>query len=111
MMNNEKNKRSDDILGSLDGSQKATAPAFFYTRLKARMEKELNKGQSRSWALRPAYALAALAMLVIINTAVVLQKDKTENVNVTTADTETVQSAAEYYSLNDNTIYDINPEK
>jgi len=109
-MNNERNKKIEEILSSLNGNQRAPAPAFFYTRLKARMEKELNKGRNPIWILRPAYALAALAMLLIINAAVILQKDETD-VNTNTADNETVQSAAEYYSMNDNTIYDLNPEK
>ena len=39
-MNNEQNKKVEDILSSLDGVQKAVAPDFFYTRLKARMEKQ-----------------------------------------------------------------------
>lgn len=109
-MNNERNKKIEEILSSLDANQRAPAPDFFYTRLKARMEKMQEKGVGRSWVLRPAYALAALAMLLIVNAVVILQKDETD-VNNTTADNETVQSAAEYYSMNDNTIYDLNPEK
>jgi hypothetical protein len=107
-MDNKRNNKIEDILSSLDANQRASAPDFFYTRLKARMEKELNKGR-QAWILRHAYALAALAMLLIVNAVVILQKDETD-VN-TTADNETVQSAAEYYSMNDNTIYDLNPEK
>jgi len=116
-MNNEKYRKIEEILNSLDGSQRATPPDFFYTRLKARMlarqsggERELQKKTKGSWILRPAYAMIALILVLTINAAVILQKDET-NVNNTTSDNETVQSAAEYYSMNDNTIYDLNPEQ
>ena len=108
-MDNQKNRMTEDILGSLDGSQRALAPEFFYTRLKGRMQREFHK-DVRSGILRPAYILAGLALLLIVNTFVILQKNE-ENVNSTAADNETVQTAAEYYSLNDNTIYDITQEK
>ena len=109
-MENKRNKKIGDILSSLDATQRAVAPDFFYTRLKARMEGQHEKENTKKWLLRPAYALAALAMLLIINTVVILQKDEAD-LNNATADNETIQSAAEYYSLNDNTIYDLNPEK
>ena len=105
-MDNQKNRNAEDILGSLDGSQRASAPDFFYTRLKARMEKEVYKEGRKSWILRPAYALAGLALLLVVNAIVILQKDEM-GANNSTVDTETAQSAAEYYSLNDNTIYDL----
>ena len=38
-MSMEKTKQIDEILSGLDGVQRASAPEFFYTRLKARMEK------------------------------------------------------------------------
>ena len=109
-MNNNSQIESDKVLNSLDNCKRATVPDFFYTRLKARMERDVNKGENRSWILRPAYALGGLAFLLVINTIVILQKDETE-INDATADTETVQSAAEYYSLNDNNVYEIMQEK
>ena len=109
-MNNEKNKKIEEILSSLDDSERASAPDFFYTRLKARMERMQENGVSKSWMLRPAYALAALILLLVLNAAIILQgEEKTDN---TIADPETEQSIAAEYSLNDNTIiYDINTDK
>ena len=107
-MNNQKNRNLEDILNSLDGSQRASAPDFFSTRLKARMEKGLNKDGQRSWVLRPVYALAGFALLLIVNAVVILQKD---NVNSeSNMDTVSAQTIAAEYVLNDNSIYDLTQE-
>jgi len=108
-MNNDKNRNFEDLLGSLDHSQRAEAPAFFYTRLKARMERELLKNAKSSLILRPVYALSALALLLLLNAVVILQKDEV-NAN-TVNENENVQSIAAEYSLNDNTIYDLTLDK
>lgn len=108
-MNNNRNKKIEEILSSLDGSQKATVPDFFYTRLKARMEKGLESSVKKSWVLRPAFALTVLAAVVLINTAVILRGDASKT--TTTNDSETLQSLAAEYSLNDNSyVYDLNQD-
>lgn len=110
-MNNKRNSKIDEILGSLDNAQRAAAPDFFYTRLKARMEKGFEPATPRSWIVRPAYALVALVLVLLINTAVILQSNTTTD-NNPTADTETLQSIAAEYSLTDNnTLYDLNQDK
>ena len=108
-MNKQKNRNIEDILNSLDGSQRASAPDFFYTRLKARMEKGLNKDGQRSWVLRPVYALAGFALLLIVNAVVILQKDNV-NTESNNMDTVSAQTIAAEYVLNDNSIYDLTQE-
>ena len=109
IMNNEKDKKIEAILGSLDNSQRASAPDFFYTRLKARMEKGLDKSPVRGWYLRPAYALAVLVVVLLVNAFVIFEKS---NTNPPTADNESVQSIAAEYSLTDNgAIYESNQER
>ncbi len=108
MNNNNRNNKIENILGSLDGSPKATAPDFFYTRLKARMEKGLEPAVKKSWVLRPAFALTVLAAVVLINAAVILRGNASKD---TTTDSETLQSLAAEYSLNDNSyVYDLNQD-
>jgi hypothetical protein len=110
-MNNEINKKIEQILNSLDANQRAVAPDFFYTRLKARMQREQEKRSNKVGALRPAYALAALVLVLIINATVILKGEQTTDSNNNT-DTETVQSIAAEYSLNDNNVmYDLALEK
>ena len=110
-MNNEQNKKLEDILGSLEGFQKAVAPDFFYTRLKARMEKGYEPVAQKSWVLRPAYAMAALIVVVLVNAAVIYNGQPIKENTV--ADTDISQSIAAEYSLNDNSVnlYDLNPDK
>lgn len=110
IMNNEQNKQIEDILGSLDGNQRAAVPSFFYTRLRARMEKGYEPATQRSWLLRPAYALAALVLIIAVNAAVIYKENNVKK-DITT-DTETLQSIAAEYRLNDNGIlYDLNQDK
>src|SRR5262245_40996199 len=111
-MNAEKNHQADDILNSLDEMKRANAPDFFYSRLKARMERVLIPAVKRGW-LRPAYAFAALALVILINAAVVLTNTSGKNTNDVTAnnDNESSSIAAEY-NLNDvNSLYDLTLEK
>ena len=109
-MNNERNNKIEQILNSLDGNQRAAAPDFFSTRLKARMERE-HETHSKPWIFRPAYALATLVVALVINIAIILKGEQaTDSNNI--SDTETVQSIAAEYSLNDNNImYDLTLDK
>ena len=75
-MNNERNNKIEQILNSLDGNQRAAAPEFFYTRLKARMERK-QENYNKPWILRPAYALVTLIIVLVINIAVILKGEQT----------------------------------
>ena len=110
-MNTERNKRIEEALNSLDGCKRATAPDFFYTRLRARMERELTKKTSRNWVLRPVYIVSALFLVLAINVFVLLSG---QNETTAAADNNESfqQSIAAEYNLNDiNTVYDLNQDK
>jgi hypothetical protein len=115
-MNNERNKKIEQILASLDGSPKAEMPPFFYTRLKARMlsgeEGKASALPQRSWLLRPAFALGTLVAVLAINAFVIFQKSDTTETSSST-DSETIQAIAAEYSLNDNStvLFEINQDK
>ena len=106
-------KRTEDILNSLDGIQRATAPDFFYSRLRARMEKQLVPEKTSGWVVRPVYAIIALFVVLLINAAVLLRDSKEPTSNLaSTTDTETVQSMASEYRVNYvSSIYDLNQDK
>ena len=111
-MNNEKNNRIEQILNSLDDNQRVKVPEFFYTRLKARMERELGHENTNNkfWILRPVYALVTLVVVLVVNIAVILKGDQATD-NNSNGDTETAQSIAAEYSLNDNNVmYDLTPD-
>ena len=111
-MNNRNEKNIDDILNSLDGVKRAEAPAFFYTRLRARMDKQTGTETSRSGLLRPVFALAALLIVLLINAAVILNKENTSTPIADTNETESFQSLAAEYNLNEVvSLTDLNQDK
>lgn len=105
--------RIDDILNSLDGIQRAKAPDFFYSRLKARMERQLLPEKNAGWVLRPVYAIIALFVVLLINAAVLMRDSQEPSSNLaSTTDTETMQSMASEYRVNyAGSIYDLNQDK
>lgn len=105
----KENDKVEQILGSIDHVERAAAPEFFYTRLQARMEREAETVVTRPWLLRPAYALTALFVILLIN-AFVLMKGNNNTDSITNT-SDTMQSIAAEYNLNDNSIYDLNQER
>ncbi len=111
-MNNNRNSKIEEILGSLDGSQRAAIPDFFYTRLEARMQQELVPVTKKSWMLRPAFAFAVLIIVLVVNAVVIFKGDTNKTNEIATNNDDTFQSIAAEYSLNDNnSVYDLNQEK
>lgn len=110
-MNNDRNKKIEEVLNSLDGSQKAVMPAFFYTRLKARMLSREVPAAPRSWVLRPVFAVTALLLVLAINAIVLFQKNSSSETS--NNDSETMQAIAAEYRLNDNNtaLFEINQDK
>lgn len=113
-MDTRKENSIDEILNSLDGCTQATAPDFFYTRLKARMEKEAAPAARTSWVLRPAYAFAGMAIILLINVLAVFNQPNTEE-NTATTEVDTFQSLAAEYRLNESnssiSLYNLNQDK
>ncbi len=115
-MSTQKDKMIDEILNSLDGCSSATAPDFFYTRLKARMEKEAAPAARTFWMLRPAYALAGMAIILLINVLAVFNQPATiAEETATPAETDSFQSLAAEYRLNESnssiSMYNLNQDK
>lgn len=116
-MSTQNNKKIEEILNSLDGVKRAPAPDFFYTRLKARMlarledgEKDVLPAPARSRILKPAYALVALILVLLVNAAVILKGNAADAVSAN--ETESLQSIAAEYNLNDvSSLYDLNEDK
>ncbi len=115
-METPKNSHIEEILSSLDNAKRAEVPSFFYTRLKARMEKETTARPS--WILRPAFALAALLLIILVNAFVIFQSNQTkdtDSVNTvasTLLETESMQSLASEFSLNtdNSTLLELNQD-
>lgn len=97
----------DHVLDSLEGIQQAKAPAFLYTRLQARMDKEFDQGGPLGrWLTRPALALTIAAIILILNATTLLEMWKQ---NSTTTSTETGQLAVTDYPVSAYPVYEENP--
>ena len=107
-MDNNKEQR---ILNSLDGLQKAAAPDFFYTRLIGRMENEQPE-YNTGWQLRPVILTISLSVVLLVNIMVLTQLNtqsagKRTVPSVTSAgEGNTVQSFANAYNLNTESVYE-----
>jgi hypothetical protein len=61
-------QKVDETLKAFDGINQAEPKPFYYTRLKARMERELLQPKTvLGWTFKPIYAYASLALVLSIN--------------------------------------------
>ena len=97
------NSRTEKILNSLGGLQKAAAPDFFYTRLLGRMQNRLENAPKTIFLLRPAFLTAALSVVLLAN-IIALQKMDTQQKSSNT-NKATIESFAAAYNLNGTTSY------
>ena len=95
----------EKTLDSLEGIQRAEANPYLFTRIKSRLE-----GEEKSfWSMaigfmgKPAVAIAAILLVVLINASVIF-KSGSGQVQSATLDDE--QLFAVEYNLSDTTIYD-----
>lgn len=82
----------DEHLQSMQGMKEAGTDNFFYTRLKAKMEKEKSQ-QGWGFPLKPVWVVGTLALLLAVNGFMLLQQSKTKS---TTA-ASSLQNFAESY--------------
>jgi hypothetical protein len=72
---------TDEYLKSVEGIKEAEASPFFYTKVKARMERKTEEKKGWIFQLRPAYIITMLLIFLSINAFVVIsqvQSKKTE---------------------------------
>ena len=68
-----------DYLKSVEGMEEATTDPFFYSRLKARMQHQ----QAPVVFFKPGWAVALLALLLVINSMLLFQQRSSEVQNDT----------------------------
>src|SRR5450631_3379772 len=93
-MKNRTTALVDEHLQAVQGMQEAETDPFFYTRLKARMEKG-KTAQGWSFPLKPAWVITTLLLLLVLNGFMLEQQFKT-NKSKTTA-SSSLQNFAESY--------------
>jgi hypothetical protein len=79
-------KKVDQTLDSLEGIQKAEPAPFFFTRVKARLERDTKNvwETAGSFLARPVIAFAGLCLILALNIFILIEKDNPSVVNVTT---------------------------
>ncbi len=110
MKQNEQN-RVEQVLNAWDGAKRAEVPAFFYTRLKARMDAQQTVDETpKSWVFRPVFVVASLVLVIIINAFIYFQND---NSTISSSYDESIQTIAAEFNLSDNNnlLEDINEDK
>ena len=107
-MKHDKQNRVEQVLNAWDGAKRAEAPAFFYTRLKARML--AGEKTTKSWIFRPVFVVASLVLVIIINAFIYFQNDST---TISSSYDESIQTIAAEFNLSDNNnlLEDINEDK
>lgn len=93
----------DEHLQAFTGMQEAGTDDFFFTRLKARMERERPAAGFR-FPLHPAWILGSLVLFLAINSFMLLQEFKTNKKN-DTADLSSLQRFAASYDQSLSTSY------
>ncbi|MDB4285995.1 hypothetical protein N9933_01690 [bacterium] len=84
-------------LESLEGIEKATPDAFFFTRLKARMDRERSpKPSLLDFLLKPQLGFAILGILALLNTGVFLSLQQPSTSGAQNRDSMIEQLASEY---------------
>ena len=100
-MKNTSTSVLEDHLQLLDNMQEVGTDEFFYTRLRARMEAQ-KAGEEWGFMIRPAMAIAALSLLLVLNAFLLFQFSSTEK---SQAEGYSIQRFAADYNQSINTIY------
>jgi hypothetical protein len=69
----------EQTISALEGMKSAEPQPYFYTRLHARMERDLLTPKIvLGWQLKPIYALSAVVIVLIINIFTLINLQKTD---------------------------------
>jgi len=94
----------NETMSSLDGVQRASAPPFLMTRIRAGLAKAPAQSAWESlyaFVSRPAVAFAGILLIVALNFLVILQKQKSQKQDMVNTTTEQVDVASQYNLIND----------
>ncbi|HWC55253.1 MAG TPA: hypothetical protein VG676_16830 [Chitinophagaceae bacterium] len=108
-MKKEDLKTTDDILNSIEGIRQASPREFFYTRLRARMEKERPVAAVSKRFFQPAIIISGLVLLLLINVLVLLRNgDNGFTVTTSGKDNDNIQIVATAYHINEASPIELN---
>lgn len=92
---------TDKILNSIDHLKRAEAPGHFYAGVRAKMQRAQKSNAVAGFVLKPAYAMMALVVFLIVNISVLsISNKKTEKAE----DSSGTQAFAREYNLTTQTF-------
>jgi hypothetical protein len=94
-------KKVNEVMGSMDGMERAIPRPFLFTRLEARMRNERGVwGRLSSFVARPVVAFACICFIIILNAMVIILSGSggnfTQGSELATADEYSQVSSAFY---------------
>ena len=95
----------DKILNSVQDIQRPEMPAFFYTRLEARMQKNLRGTSYWSLLTKPAFSVLMLCLLLVLNITVMIRYIRSDERQVVSNPSEGVQVVAQEFNLTVSSVY------
>jgi len=107
MNNKDINKKIDETLNSFDGAQKAAPRLYFFTRLKAAMERSEKSGweQMGRFISRPIVVIAGLCSIIVVN--ILMMTFYKAPKNNTLPEQQYASGSTDEFSGSVATIYDI----
>lgn len=105
------NKEHNEILDSLQGMKRAAAPEFFYTRLRARMDQELETaplGWIGKLLTRPSLSLGLAGIVLLLNFTTIMKMVQTSSRPA--QETSAPFVVADYSSIDTYPVYDETPD-
>lgn len=100
--------KQEELLDAFDGIRPAEVPPYFYTRLKARMENELEERKEPFFLLRPVFLTASLSFLLIVNVLFLIQLYSGQHGSSIKQKNNraTIESFSDAYGLNTQSLYE-----
>ena len=95
----------DKILNSVQDIQRAEVPAFFYTRLEARMQKNFPGVSYRSLLTKPVFSILMLCLLLVLNITVMIRYIRSDERQIVNNTSEGVQVVAQEFNLTVSSVY------
>ena len=104
---------ADQVLGSIDGMEKATANPFLFTRILAQLNQpESNWEKVTNWISKPGFAFGAVALFLSINVWVLIKDKEATNANIAVQARQTEQLlAAEFSGASSYSLVESNDDK
>lgn len=98
------NKKVEDAMLSLDGIEQASPNPFFFTRLEARIQKEIGAWDKvSSFFAKPIIAFACICLVIMINSVVIFSS--TDSQRATNSQSNELATVDEYTQVS-STLYE-----